>query len=222
MSIGTVAQGLFKDATHERFPVCTQVTLNHGICDSQCLSCPVGRVNHGDASEAVKREFRPGTRMHMPFEIFSRVADEVASHPHAWLRIHARGEPLLHPRFVELVRYAKRAGVRLVQTFTDAIPLDREMASGILEAGLDVLECSIPRVLFFDGPDCREIIARLQPDVWVKDRQDGERRIVRQEAALVESLGGRVEWISRSRFEVSSSGILAFLEVAPSRHAPAR
>ena len=143
MSTEITAHGLFKNAAHRRFPVCTQVTLNHGICDSQCVSCPIGRLNYGDASAAVKREFRPATRMHMPFEIFARVADEVARYPHAWLRIHARGEPLLHPRFVDLVRYAKTAGVRLVQTFTDAIALDRGTAVGILQAGLDVLECSI-------------------------------------------------------------------------------
>src|SRR5439155_10129982 len=79
----------------------------------------------------------------MPFELFARVADEVAQHPHAWLRLHARGEPLLHPRFVDMVRYAKRAGVRVVQAFTDAITLDEAKARAILDAGLDVLECSI-------------------------------------------------------------------------------
>ncbi|MGH9936000.1 MAG: radical SAM/SPASM domain-containing protein [Blastocatellia bacterium] len=134
---------LFESEAHRAFPVCTQVTLNHGICDSRCLSCPIGRLNYGDATAEVRAEFTPASRRHMPFEIFARVADEVARHPHAWLRLHARGEPLLHPRFVELVRYAKRAGVRLVQAFTDAITLDETKARAVLEAGLDVLECSI-------------------------------------------------------------------------------
>jgi radical SAM protein with 4Fe4S-binding SPASM domain len=125
------------------FPACVQVTLNHGICDSHCVSCPIGRINHGDASDAVKHEFRRSTRRHMPFEIFTRVADEVASYPHAWLRLHARGEPLLHPRFTDLVRYAKQSGVYLVQAFTDAISLSEEKAVAILDARLDVLECSI-------------------------------------------------------------------------------
>jgi hypothetical protein len=137
------ADRLFESEAHRQFPVCTQVTLNHGICDSHCLSCPIGRLNHGDATESVRHEFRPGTRRHMPFDLFCRVADEVARHPHAWLRMHARGEPLLHPRFVEMVRYAKSVGVRTVQAFTDAITLHEEKARGILEAGLDVLECSI-------------------------------------------------------------------------------
>ena len=137
------ANRMFSDSDHQAFPVCTQVTLCHGICDSRCISCPVGQVYYGDASADVKEEFSTGSRLFMPFEIFTRVADEVALHPHAWLRMHARGEPLLHPRFVDMVRYAKQAGVRLVQTFTDAIRLDEAMALNILEAGLDVLECSV-------------------------------------------------------------------------------
>jgi uncharacterized Fe-S cluster-containing radical SAM superfamily enzyme len=108
------AKLLFESQAHQAFPVCTQVTLNHGICDSRCLSCPIGRLNYGDATAEVRAEFYPKSRRHMPFEIFARVVDEVAQHPHAWLRLHARGEPLLHPQFVELVPYAKQVGVRLV------------------------------------------------------------------------------------------------------------
>jgi hypothetical protein len=59
------------------------------------------------------------------------------------LRLHARGEPLLHPHFVDLVRHAKQAGVRVVQAFTDAVTLTEPRARAILDAGLDVLECSI-------------------------------------------------------------------------------
>ncbi len=140
---GEAAAALFLTVAGRAFPSCTQVTLSHGICDSQCLSCPIGRVRHGDATEEVLREFRPGTRVFMSFEVFARVADEVAQHPEAWLRMHARGEPLLHPRFVDMVRYAKEARVSVVQSFTDAISLEENRAREILEAGLDVLECSI-------------------------------------------------------------------------------
>lgn len=139
----TDAMTLFADGEAQRFPPCTQVTLSHGICDSRCVSCPVGRLNYGDASDAVRDEFSAGSRRFMPFTLFARVADEVGQHPRAWLRMHARGEPLLHPDLVRMIAYAKRAGVAIVQTFTDAIRLDAAMAAAILDARLDVLECSI-------------------------------------------------------------------------------
>jgi MoaA/NifB/PqqE/SkfB family radical SAM enzyme len=137
------ATRLFDGPEEAGFPICTQVTLSHGICDSGCVVCPIGRLNYGDASEATRREFAQHTRRHMTFEIFAKVVDEVARHPHAWLRLHSRGEPLLHPQFVEFIRYAKSSGIRIVQAFTDAIALNENMSLAILDAGLDVLECSI-------------------------------------------------------------------------------
>lgn len=137
------ATALFKSAEQQSFPSCTQVTLVHGICDSGCVACPVGRLTRGDATPEIEAEFPLETRDFMESAIFRRVAEEVARHPSAWLRLHARGEPLLHPELVPLIRHAKQAGVRLIQAFTNAIALDRGMAVGLLDAGLDVLECSI-------------------------------------------------------------------------------
>jgi len=133
----------FPDARHSEFPVCTQVTLCHGVCDSRCVSCPIGQLLFGDAREDVHLELNSGSPRFMAMEVFRRVCDEVALYKHAWLRLHGRGEPLLHPGFVDMVAYAKRAGVRIVQAFTNAIRLDEATAAGILQAGLDVLECSI-------------------------------------------------------------------------------
>ena len=52
------------------------------------------------------------------------------------------GEPLLHPRFLDMVRAAKERGLRAEVT-TNALLLDDAMAKGLLEAGLDQLVVSI-------------------------------------------------------------------------------
>jgi MoaA/NifB/PqqE/SkfB family radical SAM enzyme len=52
------------------------------------------------------------------------------------------GEPLLHPRFPDMVRIAKQRGLRTEVT-TNALLLDGTMASALLEAGLDQLVVSI-------------------------------------------------------------------------------
>ncbi len=52
------------------------------------------------------------------------------------------GEPLLHPRFLDMVRLAKGRGLRAEVT-TNALLLDDEMAAGLLDAGLDQLVVSI-------------------------------------------------------------------------------
>ncbi|MDR3070667.1 MAG: SPASM domain-containing protein [Propionibacteriaceae bacterium] len=79
----------------------------------------------------------------MSWPVYTAVVDEVARHPHAWLRLHARGEPLMHPQFVDMVAYAKQSGVGVVQAFTNAVALNEGKAVAIMEAGLDTLECSI-------------------------------------------------------------------------------
>jgi MoaA/NifB/PqqE/SkfB family radical SAM enzyme len=52
------------------------------------------------------------------------------------------GEPLLHPRFLDMVRLAKGRGLRAEVT-TNALLLTPDLARGLLEAGLDQLVVSI-------------------------------------------------------------------------------
>ncbi|MGH9938508.1 MAG: adenylyltransferase/cytidyltransferase family protein, partial [Blastocatellia bacterium] len=66
---------------------------------------------------------------------------------------------------------------------------------------------SKPRLLLFDGPDCLELIADLQPDVWIKELRDRGRPIVEQEALLVEQLGGRIVWAENQGCGSSSTAI---------------
>ena len=55
------------------------------------------------------------------------------------------GEPLLHPRFLDMVRLAKARGLRAEVT-TNALLLDDEVAGRLLAAGLDQLVVSIDGV----------------------------------------------------------------------------
>ena len=67
-----------------------------------------------------------------------------AAGPHAARTISfmGLGEPLLHPRFLDMVRLVKSRGLRAEVT-TNALLLDDEVAGGLLQAGLDQLVVSI-------------------------------------------------------------------------------
>lgn len=125
------------------FPSCVQLTLCHYICDCGCISCPVGRMNRGD--EAARSQWRDdgGKRQFMAWEAFAKAADETGRHPRSFLRLHARGEPTLHPAFVDMIAYAKRAGVSTVQTFSNGISMGESLARRTLAAGLDMIEFSV-------------------------------------------------------------------------------
>ncbi len=109
------------------FPGRINVELtNH--CNQRCVLCP-----------------RQGFTRPLGFmepEVFARVARECAEHgTRMWL--HFLGEPLLHRRLVDLVRLAKTLGVSEVGLSTNGVALHGKLADGLLEAGLDRLECSM-------------------------------------------------------------------------------
>lgn len=138
----TTSYGFLSDAA-ARFPSCVQLTLCHYICDSGCLSCPIGRLNRGDPEARAQWEADGAKRLFMPWEVFEKAARETGQYPESFLRFHARGEPALHPCFVDMIAYAKAVGVTTVQAFTDGISMDEALARRTLEAGLDVIEFSV-------------------------------------------------------------------------------
>jgi MoaA/NifB/PqqE/SkfB family radical SAM enzyme len=84
----------------------------------------------------------------MEWATFAAVVDGLADvaggdgHAAGTIALMGLGEPLLHSRLLDMVRLAKTRGLRAEVT-TNALLLDDEMASGLLEAGLDQLVVSI-------------------------------------------------------------------------------
>lgn len=133
----------FSSKSAARFPSCVQLTLCHYICDVGCFSCPVGRLNRGDPEAHAQWEADGSTRLFMPWDVFEKAARETGQHPESFMRFHARGEPTLHPRFVDMITCAKEVGVATVQVFTNGLSMHEALARRTLEAGLDVIEFSV-------------------------------------------------------------------------------
>jgi radical SAM protein with 4Fe4S-binding SPASM domain len=81
----------------------------------------------------------------MEFSLFKAIIDEAKNFVYD-MNLHHSGESLLHPEIIEMIRYAKQAGI-YTRMHTNATLLDQEKAQGILEVGLDFLSFS------FDGYD---------------------------------------------------------------------
>ena len=126
-----------------RFPSCVQLTLCHYICDTGCLACPVGRLNRGKPEARARWKADGSDRHFMPWEVFEKAARETGQHQESFMRFHARGEPTLHPQFVDMIEYAKSVGVATVQTFTNGLSMNESLARSTLQAGVDVIEFSV-------------------------------------------------------------------------------
>ncbi len=133
----------FRNKESALFPSCVQLTLCHYICNCGCFSCPVGRLSQGDVQAHAQWQADGGKRLFMPWDIFERAAIETGQHPGAFMRFHARGEPMLHPQITDMMSFAKKVGVSTVQVFTNGLSLDEELARRVLDTGVDVIEFSI-------------------------------------------------------------------------------
>lgn len=85
------------------------------------------------------------SRAHPPLDVILARLDHIRSL--GTLRVAlVGGEPLLHPDIVEIVRYARKIGFSTSLT-TNAFPLTRTLIRDLEEAGLEVMQISVDRIL---------------------------------------------------------------------------
>ena len=117
------------------YPLLVDLELS-SICN---LKCPMCYTNTDEFKQKVKKGL-------MDFDLFKKIVDEIAGKVPA-LRLSLRGEPTLHPQFIESIAYAKSRGIQEVSSLTNGSKLTPDFFRQITEAGLDWLTISI------DGTD---------------------------------------------------------------------
>ncbi len=107
-------------------------------CNFKCTFCPTG--DH----DLIKSTGRWQGRL--DFEVYKKVIDDLGEfdQPLKVLRLYKEGEPLLHTRFADMVRYAKDSGhVQYIDTTTNGYLLTPDKVSPILDAGIDRINISV-------------------------------------------------------------------------------
>ncbi len=99
------------------------------VCNLKCFMC--------------FQSFAPPPRGFMAMELYKKIIDEGSKKGLCSLKLMYRGEPLLHPNIVEMVRYAKEKGIMEVMFNSNATLLTEEKARALIDAGLDKLICSV-------------------------------------------------------------------------------
>jgi radical SAM protein with 4Fe4S-binding SPASM domain len=92
------------------------------VCNADCICCPVPRSS---------RE-----KGHMDFSLFKQIIDEAAIIGVNSIFLFLHGEPMIHPKIVDMLRYIKRCGLSFHLT-TNGITFSEKAISGILRAGVD-------------------------------------------------------------------------------------
>jgi len=111
-------------------------------CNFRCKFCPSGNL------ELMKKTKGRGHGP-MDFDTYTHIIDRLRDFPDPVrvVRLYKEGEPLVNPRFHDMVRYAKRSpSVLRVDTTTNASLLTPERSLEIIDAGLDRLNISVEGV----------------------------------------------------------------------------
>lgn len=119
----------------EGFPVHLDVEAT-SYCNLKCTMCPrTDLVEHGQFWRL----------QHFDFDTYCRLIDEGVANGLCSVKFNYLGEPLMNPRLLDMIRYAKSKGVLDVMFNTNATLLDRETSEALIDSGLDQLFFS------FDG-----------------------------------------------------------------------
>jgi len=115
----------------QEFPMMCVLSFVY-VCNAKCPNCPY-------TNSQIRAEYKD--RPFMEEATFKIIADQCGEYG-AWVRISGGGEPMLHPKAVELMVYAKKVGAK-VGLITNGSLFSEESSVRLLEAQVDMIEFSV-------------------------------------------------------------------------------
>ena len=117
----------------EGFPLHLDISTTN-VCNLLCTFCPrTVRVEDGTWRKS----------QHMDIKLFKKIIDEATALGTYSINMNLLNEPLLHPKCMEMIRYAKEKGIVDVHFHTHGGLLSDSKIDEILESGLDRIFISI-------------------------------------------------------------------------------
>jgi MoaA/NifB/PqqE/SkfB family radical SAM enzyme len=149
------------------------------FCNLHCIMCPTG----------LGTIQRP--KGYMDMGLYRRIVDEVAPNGPAVV-LHSWGEPLMHPRLFDMIRYARERDV-WVETSTNVTLLTEERARKAMDAGLNqlflamdgVTKATYERVRV--GGDFDAVVRNVETLLRLKRERGSRMRVVLQIIAMQET-----------------------------------
>lgn len=77
------------------------------------------------------------------FALYKKIIDDCANQPLYSIKLSWRGEPLLNPEIIEMIGYAKKAGIKDVAFLTNGERLHPQLTEKLVDSGLDWISISV-------------------------------------------------------------------------------
>jgi len=137
----------------EEFPLMVVISIIYP-CNFGCPMCP-----YTDGNSEIRKFYREKGGDLFPEKLWQNMADECGQYD-SWMRCTGGGEPMLHPRMVEMIEYAKSKKARVWLNTNGSMfgpePKFRAKLERVIEANVDLIEFSM------DAGDA-ELYSRLRP-----------------------------------------------------------
>lgn len=116
-----------------QFPPLVQIGITN-VCNLQCKECYYPLYSK-------KPDFQP---FFMKMKLFEKIINEVKNFPYSTIiRFLGKGESLMHPRFIEMIAYAKQHLPHRLACITNGTLLDQKTAKKLLKTNIDVVDISL-------------------------------------------------------------------------------
>ena len=165
-----------------KFPIHLDIESTNA-CNLRCPFCAVTFKNWG-----------PYRRGYMELPLFKRIIDEGVENGLCSLKLSLRGEPMLHPKLIEMVRYAKDRGILDVYFNTNATLLDEDKINRLIDAGLDRISISVEGITkevyesYRVGAKYDEVLANMKALRLIRDRRGLSYPQIRVQTVLLPEL----------------------------------
>lgn len=158
-------------------------------------------------------------RTNMDFALFRKVVDELAGSGVYSIRLSWRGEPTLNRHFMDCVRYATAAGIKEIDSLTNALRLTPEMFEELVDLRMAWLTIS------FDGTGATyerirkpakydEMVAKIRTFAEIKRRKRSAKPVVRLQGvwpAIQEDPGTYFDTFTPIVDEIAVNSLLDYL-----------
>lgn len=104
-------------------------------CNANCVHCWVHTPSIKHPKEFLDRK--------LTFDAFKKIADDLSDLYTDLMIFQGDGEPLLHDRFFDMVKYGRDKGIE-VSFFTNGILLNKDVAKKAVDYGVSEIFCSLP------------------------------------------------------------------------------
>ena len=127
-TLGVVCEGVFIGPQ-------TIVVDPYHRCNIKCIHCFVHNPIITHKEEFLKRE--------ISIDRFKEIIDDAAELKVENIILQGDGEPLLHPNFLDMIRYVSQKGVKPL-FFTNGCFLNQKIAKEVIDLGVIQIFCSLP------------------------------------------------------------------------------